>query len=269
MGVFLHEYDMVLSIQAKASLIYKIANDFENYIDNNINPPAENTYTITAADENVSVKRMARHAAFTQLGREKTLKKYAFDTRRIDQENSRNPRTNLQYWHRTDDFIDADDKYKLNVFAKLMNVLAELKTDYGTHPEWFESYSRVLYDNVNRILRIKQADLDIFKPQLSYLEQLLYARYRMSIEQLANIDLPELKNKILAKDEGLLNRGEYLNKTGLNEPKQNIVAVKDGNGASTNENIINAIFGNNNFRREGEKNCTRTITITIRDSVED
>lgn len=258
---------MALSIQAKALLLYKIAGDFENYIENNTIPPEKNTYTINASDENVSVSRMARHAAFSQLGKEKSLKKYAFDTRRVDQEGSRNPRTNLQYWHRTADFIDTDDKYKLNVFAKLMNALTEIKADYGTHPEWFESYSRVLYDNVNRILRIKQADLDIFKPQLSYLEQLIYARYRISMEQLANIELPDLKNKILAKDESLLNRGEYLNKTGLTESKPN-VTVKDGN-ATIQENLIQAIFGNNNIRREGEKNVTRQITITIRDSVDD
>ncbi len=44
---------------------------------------------------------------------------------------------------------------------------------------------------------------------------------------------------------------------------------KQINNDSTQNAIINAIFGNNNIRKDGEKTVERTITITIKDSVID
>lgn len=194
--------------------------------------------------------------------------KIAFDTRRVDQENDRNPRANLQYWHRTDPFITESDEKKLSTFARLMTCLNDIKDEFGTQPEWFESYARQLYDNVNRILRIKQGDLDIFGPQINYLEQLMTARYRMSMEELSNIELGTLKAKLLGKDEALIKRGNYMKEMGLvadGKKKENIII--DGNGGkTTQDSIINAIFGNQPITSNG-KSAERTITITIKDNV--
>jgi len=118
-------------------------------------------------------------------------------------------------------------------------------------------------------LRIKQGDLDIFRPQLAYLEQLVFMRYRLSLDNINKMSSDELKERILKKDENLKKRGTFNKITGGKTKPPGKDLAKDGNGAVTQEAIINAIFGNNNFRRDGEKNVTRTITITISDEVKD
>lgn len=261
-----------LPLDGKIALVGKIAEDFADYVDMGFDAcPGEQTYKIQSRDEGLGVLRAARTAALEALqSGNKPIRKVAFDTRRIDQESERNPRTNLQYWHRADAFIDVEDETKLRIFAKLMTILTDIKKDFGTQPEWFESYARVLHDNVHRILRIKQADLDIFKPQLSYLEQLIDARYRMSVEDLDKLSQEDIRMRILSKDEALLKRGQFLKETGLvSTGDENKKLVIDGNQSTTQESIVNAIFGNNGLRRDGEKTVERTITITIRDEVKD
>ena len=261
-----------LPLDGEAALLSKIAVDFADYVEMGFDVcPSEPVYRIQSRDESLSISLRARLAALEALQSGfKPIRKVAFDTRRIDQESERNPRTNLQYWHRADAFIDEGDESKLRVFAKLMTILTDLKKDFGTQPEWFESYSRVLHDNVYRILRIKQADLDIFKPQLSYLEQLVDARYRLSMEDLDKLSNNEIRAKILSKDEALMKRGQFLQETGLvSKGNENQQIKIDGNVASTQESIVNAIFGNTGMRRDGEKTVERTITITIRDQAID
>jgi hypothetical protein len=78
-----------------------------------------------------------------------------------------------------------------------------------------------------------------------------------------------LKKTILEKDEALLKRGTFVEQTGgliKNNNSSNQIVI-DGN--STPKNIIEAIFGNNEFRRDGEKKVQRTITISITDEVKE
>jgi len=216
------------------------------------------------------------------------LKKVAFDTRRINQETTRNPRSNLQYWHRSQPFIDDNDQNKINIFAKLAYTLKDLETEFGTRPDWHESYTRVLNDAVQRILRIKQADQDIDSSQLSYLEQLLNTRYRLSMDELTVISHDDLKKRILSKDDSLLKRGiiydDSAKKTAtttsiehkfmellMAQAQANIQAslIKNNNApASSQENALASLFGGG-VRREGERVVERTVTITIRDEVKD
>jgi hypothetical protein len=262
-----------LPLDGVAILLEKLADDFSSYADMGLDHcPAEHIYKIASRDESLQVGVQSRLAALKEIKRgNKPILKVAFDTRRIDQEHERNPRTNLQYWHRADAFIDADDDIKLRRFARLMTVLADIKKAFGAEPEWFESYARVLYDTVHRILRIKQADLDIFKPQLSYLEQLVFTRYRLTMEDLETMAKSELQERLLSKDESLMKRGRFLEETGLVSKGDGRTEklVIDGNKNTTQDSIVNAIFGNNGLRREGEKTVERTITITIRDQVLD
>jgi hypothetical protein len=260
-----------LPLDGKASLCEKIAQDYESYIDLGMTLcPTNPTYKIIAREENLGIKLEARLAAFKSFDSPAPIIKQAFDTRRVNQETDRNPRQNLQYWHRADAFIDKEDEGKLTIFANLMSILNDIKTDFGTQPEWFESYSRILYDNVHRILRIKQADLDIFKPQLSYLEQLVFARYRLSMEDLSKFSKEDIRAKLLSKDEALLKRGNYLNETGITKGSavENKNIVIDGS-KTTQESLIQALFGGGAIRKDGEKNVSRTITITISDNVLD
>ncbi len=261
-----------LPLDAKISLFERMVEDYNFYRKNGESCPKDQTFCFVSRDEDLAVVRAARMAAMRGLEAPAPLVKVAFDTRRVDQENTRNPRTNLQYWHRAEPFIDEDDNKKLKLFAKLLEALDSIKKDLGTDPYWFESYARVLHDTVTRTLRIKQADLDIFRPQLSYLEQLLFARYRMTMFDLEKKSESEIRDVILSKDETLMKRGEFLKNTMLaseaGEKNQQIVI--DGNGTkTTQEALVNAIFGNQDFRKDGERTVERTITITIRDNVID
>lgn len=263
-----------LSLDEKSKLLSKMAEDFLTYLELGAEfCPNTQIFKIPISEKNVEeVPVSVRLAALKSLIEYSGLKKLAFDTRRINQELERNPRTNLQYWNRSDAFIEEEDKNKLKTFARLMRIMEGIKREYGAQPEWFESYARVLHDNVYRILRIKQADLDVFKPQLSYLEQLIFARYRLSMENLEKYSEEDIRAKVLGRDEELLKRGEYMKETGFitdgaNKNAASSPIVIDGNGRSTQESIINAIFGAGGVRKEGEKTVERTITITIRDNV--
>lgn len=261
-----------LPLDAKISLFERMVEDYKFYQDNGGLCPKDQTFRFTSRDEDLSITRTARVAAMKGIQSPPPLVKVAFDTRRIDQEKSRNPRTNLQYWHRAEPFIDDKDNDQLKLFAKLLETLEGIKKDLGTDPHWFESYARVLHDTVTRTLRIKQADLDIFRPQLNYLEQLLFARYRLTMLDLRKKSQDELRNVILSKDETLMKRGEFLKDIALvsEGDQKNQQIVVDGNGkTTTQEALVNAIFGNQDFRKDGERTVERTITITIRDNVID
>lgn len=255
-----------ISLEGYVELISKFASDYAAFSESQSEIPRKLTYTVTSKVEPARVERGARVAALKEYCKASGIQKFAFDTRRFDQETTRNPRSNLQNWIRSEQFIDGDTQGKIDIFSKMLKPLEELKQAYGTQPEWHDSYSRTLYDHVHRILRVKEADLDIFRPQIAYLEQLMFARYRLSMEELKRIKEADFKEAILKKDENLLKRGAYLNVTQSEATKQSALSVKDGNGI-TQESIVNAIFGNNNIRREGEKTVERTITITIRDQV--
>ena len=166
------------------SFIDSMATDFMSVTNGNTGS-AKRKYKISYADvpSEGSLRKNILADCIT-----KSIKKVAFDTRRVDQKKTRNPRTNLQYWHRSDPFIDDESQIKINIFSKLAAVLGDIKDEFGTRPDWHESYARILHDAVNRVLRIKQGDNDIDLAQLGYLEQLLDARYRLSMNELANIE---------------------------------------------------------------------------------
>ena len=259
-----------LTLDGIAELAIRLSNDFVKCsIDKQVSVPEKLIYKIAQSNENSSIERSARVAALKEFS-QSPLKKYAFDTRRINQENNRNPRTNLQYWNRSQQFVDQDDSDRLNAFAKLLDPLGGIKKQYGKEPEYFESYARILDDLVNRVCQVDSKDVEVFKPQLAYLEQLLFARYRLSLADIKKMSKEDLRERIMQKDEHLLKRGDYQRITHTNELESRAVVVsKDGNKGITQESIINAIFGNNDFRREGEKKVERTITITIKDEVVD
>lgn len=257
---------MNLPIDAKIKVIEKIASDYVKSVKTG-SAPASKTYSIISRAEDREVVQSARVAAF-EKAIPSPITKFAFDTRRVDQEGTRNPRKNLQYWHRSDEFIDREDEDKLKTFAKLARVLTDLKNKFGKQPEWFESYARQLYDNVFRILRVKEADLDIFRPQISYLEQLIFARYRLSMDNLEKYSEEKISEKIIKKDEDLVGRAKYLKEVGADDGKPKEI-VKDSLTKTTQDSIVNAIFGGDNLRRDGERTVERTITIKITENLVD
>jgi len=274
------------------AFIDALADDFKSLINGKVkNNKNVRQYKI-AYEESPKGKREDRKNVLSRIvvgGSPSSLKKVAFDTRRINQETTRNPRSNLQYWHRSQPFIGEDDQEKINVFAKLASTLKDLEDEFGTRPDWHNSYTRVLNDAVQRILRIKQADQDIDLSQLSYLEQLLNTRYRLTMEDLTTISHDNLRKRILSKDDSLLKRGiiyddspkkEAATTTSIEhkfiellmaQAQANIQANLIKNAptvVSSQESALASLFGGG-VRREGERIVERTVTITIRDEVKD
>ena len=266
-------YDMKkLCLDGGINLISQMVDDYLSYVENADAMPDKKTFNVVSSDESYEVSSSARLKAYSSILKTNTLTKLAFDTRRIDQKFDKNPRTNLQYYNRSEQFIDKIKHNRMVTIGKLIEPLNDIQKDFGDQPEYFQSYAMTLHDLVTRALRIKQEDLEVFSPQLDYLEQLLYARYRLSLEDINKFSHEKIRERILAKDEALLKRGNYLHNTDVGDVnKQSSLQLKDGNkpSAEVQESIINAIFGNNSFRRSGEKKVQRTITITLKDEVID
>jgi len=264
----------ILPLDGCVDLVGQLMSDFVKLSKNKSAIPQKRIYKIASSAESPAIVSSARMAAFAAISNRIPIKKYAFDTRRTNQEDERNPRSNLQYWSRSQQYIDEEDQKRLEAFARLISPLDGIKNKYGNHPEYFQSFARKLHESVKGVLKVKESDLDIFRPQLDYLEQLLYARYRLSLEDLTKMGSGAVEERLLSKDEDLLKRGSFINITGdqedNNQKHANKVMLKDGDKTGlTQESIVNAIFGNNKLRREGEKTVERTITITIRDEVID
>lgn len=272
-----------LPFDGNSVLLDKITNDYCKLVDAGAEEiPANRLYNISCSAESAGVSRSARKAALKNIKSTQNsgFKKVAFDTRRIDY-SERNPRTNLQYWTRSDPFIDSEDQVKINAFSRLVPPLMEIKTAFEGDQEYFKSFARELYDHVNRILRLDINDGDIYRPSLAYLEQLMFSRYRLAIDDILSMPENDLKDRILSKDEALMKRGIKIDKNRIKnslinhreevkQAQEPLVSIpKNGNGGLTQESIVNAIFGNNQLRREGEKTVERTITITIKDNVLD
>jgi hypothetical protein len=137
------------------------------------------------------------------------ISKQAFDTRRVDQVNDRNPRGNLQYYHRSEPFIDEDLSNKIGRYMKIKSATDMIKDQYGTDPEWFDSYARILSGAVDRTLRTDQKDGDFFKAAFEYLDELLYVRYRLSKDDIEKKSETEIEKIVLAKDEKLMHKHIY------------------------------------------------------------
>jgi hypothetical protein len=183
---------------------------------------------------------------------DQSLSKQAFDTRRVDQVNDRNPRGNLQYYHRSEPFIDDDLSNKLNRYMKVKAATDMIKDQYGTDPEWFDSYARVLSSAVDRTLRIEQKDGDFFKAAFDYLDELLYVRYRLSTDDISKKSENEIEKVILGKDERMTMKHFY---------KTTSTPAQQSNDPLV-ERLLNGVKAN-----ADNKDVERSVTISIRDKI--
>lgn len=229
-----------------------------------------NTYQLISENLNNYYNRkkllLSRKKAIKQFSN-KNLIKIAFDTRRIDQEESFNPRRGLQHYNRSNEFITKSIENKLINLAKLKNILDEIKISYGNEPQWLDSNARILLNTVNNGLRdnFKDGEYTEVQPStgsLNYIEELLDARYRLKIDNISKLSENDIKGIILNKDEDLA--------------KRNISSIVHGNREVTKNDIVNksynelieALFGGVKATKDG-KTVERTVTITIKDSVLD
>lgn len=170
---------------------------------------------ISRGSENMSSRkesRLLRKEALGSVASGEGFNKVAFDTRRIDQEADYIPRRGLQNYHRSEKFLSDSIAQKIEAFSKLAKMLDQLKLEYGKEPEWQDSYTRVLQAAVNKGLRSEQSDGDFSDCQpsmgsLSYLEELMYVRYRLTANDIMGMTDENLRKAILHKDELLVRQG--------------------------------------------------------------
>lgn len=159
---------------------------------------------ILSSLEERSVKMSKRQDDLSKLGFTKT----AFDTRRLNVFEDINPRRGLQFFQRSDPFISNDMQSKIDVFEKLYNILLDLKSIYGKHVEWQDSNTRVLLLSLKNGLRKNQNDGDYTDNQpglgsFDYLEEMLYIRYRLTLEDIKAKSEDEIKQLLLSKEDKL------------------------------------------------------------------
>jgi hypothetical protein len=187
--------------------------------------------------------------------------KVAFDTRRIDQETEYNPRRGLQNYNRSEAFLSEAMGEKIKNFAKLRNVLQDMKEQYGKEHEWQDSNARVLLSTLDVGLRTMQKDGDYAVNQpaqgsFNYIEELLHMRYRLTFDDLSKKTASELRKVILSKDEELTRK----------DVNKSLEITKSDVGSQTYDTLMEKLFGNVRASVDGEA-VERTVTITIRDSI--
>jgi len=202
---------------------------------------------------------------YFDLVRQDPFVKNAFDTRRVNSETDFIPRRNLQNYHRSEAYIDKESSEKLKTFFKLKIAVDGIKEDFMGDPDWHDSYCRILSSALDRTLRVEQKDMDFFKPQLAYLEELMYLRYRLRPEDVQRLSEKELRTLVIDRDEKLLHKTIYSNynlggiaKNSL--PTHSIVKGPDS--------MIDKLFGDVKANQEN-KEVERSVTITIKDKIAD
>lgn len=177
-----------------------------------------------------------RKDAFNQL--QKPLVKNAFDTRRVNSDTDFNPRRNLQNYHRSTPFISEAAAEQLKTFFKLKTAVDLIKEDFIGDPDWLDSYARILSTALDKTLRTEQKDMDFFQPQLDYLNEMLYLRYRLKDNDIAKMSDSELKNAILSKDEKLLYKHIYAHYSAVSIEKDTARAITNETVAADKSTIL-------------------------------
>lgn len=148
--------------------------------------------------------------------------KVAFDTRRINQNTQYNPRRNLQYYIRGPAFIDSQDESKIKSLAKLKEVVGTIKDEFIGEPEWFDSYASDLDHSLEKIFYVADGkNFDFSVPAIQHLEQVLDARYRLSLANINSSTHEDLRKLIIHKDERLEKSAIYKSK-GLSKINKNV-----------------------------------------------
>lgn len=227
----------------------------------NLDNVAELYELIVSGVQNIPSRKQAillRKAGLEACTSGEGFKKLAFDTRRIDQETEYNPRRGLQNYQRSEAFITEALSKKLENFAKLRDVLENLRLEFGREHEWQDSNARVLLATLDNGLRtmIKDGDYATTQPaqgSLDYIEELLHVRYRLTFDDLSKLGSNELRRIILSKDEELTRRD--INK----------VQITKGDVAQQNyDSLMDKLFSGCRASADNP-DVERTITITIRD----
>lgn len=199
--------------------------------------------------------------------------KNAFDTRRINQDTYFNPRRNLQHYHRSEPFITKDAAEQIKTFFKLKTAVDSIKEDFTGDQDWLDSYARILSTALDRTLRVEQKDMDFFQPQMDYLNEMLYLRYRINENDINKMSEMELKSIILNRDEKLFHKqifAKYDKKEIKKETTQQPISetikketAKQIDDIVTGQQQESKIVSNNNSNSIRSKDSDRPVNITI------
>lgn len=216
---------------------------------------------VSNRNEGISLRRYAIKSCFG-------ITKLAFDTRRINQETDYIPRKILQNYSRSDKYVSDTMAVKLQAFAKVLSLTDQLKVQYGAEAAWQDSYTRVLASSIQNGLRTLQKDGDFSDSQpsmgsLAYLEELMFVRYRLTVDGILQMTDEQIKSAILSRDEFLTRDytmperiikphevEKYSYDQMLNQVLTNVVPV------AVNQEITKQISSNNS-----EKKITITISV--------
>jgi hypothetical protein len=190
--------------------------------------------------------------------------KVAFDTRHVDQEHDFIPRRNLQEYHNSQAFISENLENKIKNLLKLKDIVVSLRDKYGALPEWQDSYLRVLCNSIERCLRVSQKDGDITNTQpgsITYLEELLYLRYRIVVDQILDTSEETLVKILLNHDPQLRHHDSVLADT-YKEAKSTNTSVK----TTGNTKLADQILGGIQLNSENLE-VERVTTIVIKEKI--
>ncbi len=139
------------------------------------------------------------------------LIKVAFDTRRTNQNTDVNPRQNLQYYQRSEPYINEKTADQVKLLFKVKAAVDDIREEFIGEPDWLNSHTRILCNAIDETLRVNQNDFDYSERQLDYISELLYVRYRLQAEDITSATPTFLRQTFLNKDEILLRRGLFTN----------------------------------------------------------
>jgi hypothetical protein len=204
-----------------------------------------------------------RKRAIAALSGNAPMVKLAFDTRRLEPDYV-NPRRGLQDYNRSELYITAGLETKLVAFKKLQKVLLEIKSEYSHAKAWGDSNSLRLLNSVSALLRVDINDENYSESQksnasVSYLEELLYVRYRLTVELIEEYSEGEIRDVLLGKDGELKNSEKY--DKGANSDLISRSFVKD----NSYDDLLSKLFDIK--ASKDSPNVERTITITINDRI--
>ncbi len=220
-------------------------------------------YAIVCAFTENHNKRV-KYAQFREKYLKPVLVKNAFDTRRINQNTEFNPRRNLQYYQRSEPYIDEKTAEQIKLFFKVKVATDDIREEFIGEPDWLDSYTRILCNAIDQTLRVEQKDYDYSGPQLDYLSELLYVRYRLQAADIANATPALLRQAFLNKDEKLLRRAVFTNyKDGLNT--QTVHQEQDiQKNSDVHKNIgVKNINTKGKIKTKKNKDVDKSITINI------
>lgn len=213
-----------------------------------------------------------RRKLFDKLANSCTLKKVAFDTRRVDQKNTYIPRNSLQHYHRSEDFVTNAMMDKIKSFGRLKNLLDNLKMKFGSMDEWHNSYCRFLLNSLDNALRTFQKDGDYTFNQpgvgnFAYLDQLLYARYRLDSNNLTVLTDNQIIEALTKKD-GFINNFIPHNLETISSEKNDVLKQSEQiiKPNHNYDSIIGKMFEDVKASKDNP-DIERSVVITVKEKI--